>query len=174
MTIAEVLGWQDRIDPTSISEAAGRYQILEDTLRRLVQTYAIDPGRLFDAAAQDELAGYLLSEAGWDEWRSGALSSRGFGDELALIWAAFPRLSGPKRGRSEYHGLAGNRARASVEAIETVLANPDDTSLVQSIITSMGGPPSGAARAVLQPPPQKARLATSRVRAWSRDPFYSD
>ena len=33
MTIGEVLDWQDMIDPHYKSEAAGRYQIMEDTLR---------------------------------------------------------------------------------------------------------------------------------------------
>ena len=41
MSIREVLAWQDSIDATSRSEAAGRYQIMEDTLRGLVRSEGI-------------------------------------------------------------------------------------------------------------------------------------
>lgn len=50
MTVREVLAWQDRIDRYSKSEAAGRFQIIEDTLRGLVRKHGIDTSQLGSVA----------------------------------------------------------------------------------------------------------------------------
>ncbi len=120
MTVAEVLAWQDRIDSRYNSEAAGAYQILEDTLRGL----SVRPNMRFDVAGQDHCCMLLLRRRGWDR-----LESKGaawFGDQLAREWASLPVHSDQKgasrpvkRGQSYYAGDGLNKAHV---APETVLA----------------------------------------------------
>ncbi len=64
MTIAEVLAWQDSIDRLYNSEAAGAYQILEDTLRDIYRRAGCSASDLFDEATQDKLAMALLERRG--------------------------------------------------------------------------------------------------------------
>ncbi|MCY3877185.1 MAG: hypothetical protein OXF88_23205 [Rhodobacteraceae bacterium] len=105
MTLTEVLDWQESIRPKAISTAAGRYQIIHDTLARLVRTYRLDPNRLFSPATQDELGRLLIRECGY-----GRHTTTDFANCLAGIWAALPKVSGPDAGRSAWAGTAGNRA----------------------------------------------------------------
>ena len=112
MTVGEVLEWQKRIRPRVTSTAAGRYQIIHKTLTRIVDSYGIDPDLLFDAAMQDHLGELLLAECGYRQRDSTA-----FADCLAQVWAALPRVTGPKQGRSAWHGTAGNRALVTPEAV---------------------------------------------------------
>ena len=140
MTIREVLAWQDSIDAASKSEAAGRYQIMEDTLRGLVRSKGINQDRLYNADTQDELAQMLLKRRGWDPARTDYVKMC---NSIAYEWAAMPMCSGVKAGRSAYDGLAGNKALTSQEAFLAVLANGDDPSqvawaLTQSSIGSSG------------------------------------
>lgn len=108
MSIREVLAWQKRIRPRAVSTAAGRYQVIHDTLTRLVETYGIDPEQRFDPAIQDRLGRLLLDECGYGTRRKHA-----FANCLARTWAALPLVSGPSAGRSAWHGTAGNRALVS-------------------------------------------------------------
>ena len=142
MSIREVLAWQDSIDATSRSEAAGRYQIMEDTLRGLVRSEGIDQDRLFDGQTQDELATTLLKRRGWDPTRTDYVN---MGDAIAYEWAALPICSGFKAGKSAYDGLAGNHSLTSCEAYLEVLANGDDPSVVAWALTqsSVGGSGTG-------------------------------
>lgn len=64
MSIREVLAWQKQIRPRAVSTAAGRYQIIHDTLARLAETYGIDPEQRFDPAMQARLGQLLLDECG--------------------------------------------------------------------------------------------------------------
>ncbi|MCY3877539.1 MAG: hypothetical protein OXF88_25015 [Rhodobacteraceae bacterium] len=108
MSIREVLAWQKHIRPRAVSTAAGRYQIIRDTLTRLVKTYRIDPEQRFDPAMQDRLGQLLLDECGY-----GIHQKYAFANCLARTWAALPLVSGPFAGRSAWHGTAGNRALVS-------------------------------------------------------------
>ncbi|WP_226779019.1 D-Ala-D-Ala carboxypeptidase family metallohydrolase [Oceaniglobus trochenteri] len=92
MTVAEVLNWQDRIDGKYNSEAAGGYQIMEDTLRDLVRSEGLTGGELFDAAMQDRLAIALMRRRGLDDFLAGTISAETFGNNLALEWAGLPRV----------------------------------------------------------------------------------
>lgn len=49
LTVNEVLAWQDSIDRYYNSEAAGRYQVMEDTLRGLVRAGQVSGSARFDA-----------------------------------------------------------------------------------------------------------------------------
>jgi hypothetical protein len=121
MTIREVLAWQDRIDPLYRSEAAGRYQILEDTLRDLYVEAGMTLDSKFDKAGQDRLAMALLKRRGLDKFLHGYLSVNKFCNELAKEWASLPVVDGPKKGRSYYAGDGLNAAGVDVEPFVAVV-----------------------------------------------------
>ena len=112
MAIRDVLAWQASIRPTAVSTAAGRYQIIHATLKRLVKAHDIDAEQPFDAALQDRLGALLLGECGYAR-----RSRRDVANCLAGTWAALPRVSGPGAGRSAWHGIAGNRALVSPDEV---------------------------------------------------------
>lgn len=116
MTIAEVLDWQDGIDAMYPSEAAGRYQIMEDTLRPLPPSAGLLPSDLFNEANQDKLALVLLKRRGLDKYLAGVISADDFANSLAREWASLPLVSGPKKGRSAYAGDGLNKSHVSVDA----------------------------------------------------------
>ena len=116
MALRDVMAWQKRIQPRATSTAAGRYQIIQATLARLVEEYGIDPEQLFDAGMQDRLGGLLLTECGY-----GVRSKSAFANCLAGTWAALPRVSGPNAGRSVWDGIAGNRALVGPAAVMAFL-----------------------------------------------------
>jgi hypothetical protein len=135
MTIAEVLAWQERIDRTSRSEAAGRYQIMEDTLREyLVPTLGLTGREVFNAQTQDRLAYALMLRRGWNPRGSDYID---IANQLAREWAALPLVSGPNRGKSYHRNTKGakNRAQATPEAFLNVLMNGEDRAIVATAIT---------------------------------------
>ena len=115
MTIAEVLAWQDSIDARYPSEAAGRYQIMEDTLRPLPLAAGLVPSDLFNEANQDALATVLLKRRGLDRYLAGGMSAEDFANNLAREWASLPLVTGPHRGRSYYAGDGLNKSHVSVD-----------------------------------------------------------
>jgi muramidase (phage lysozyme) len=131
LTVERVLWWQDLIDPLYLSEAAGAYQIMEDTLRGLMKSGHVKGSEVFDKECQDRLALILLDRRGWEDAENGLLSPVAFGNELAKEWASLPMLSGPKKGQSYYGGI--NKALATVpeviaairEALELSPGNED-------------------------------------------------
>ena len=138
MTIRDVLAWQDGIDPEYRSEAAGAYQIMEDTLRGMVDNGQVDPGALFNQETQDEAALILLDRRGWAACEAGEISAEYFCDRLAREWASFPVQKQQKgafrtveRGQSYYTGDALNVARAApdelLDAVTTALSRSPST-----------------------------------------------
>lgn len=115
MTIAEVLAWQDSIDPLYRSEAAGKYQIMEDTLRGLYVEAGLGAKALFDEDNQDRLAEALLRRRGLGLYRSGAMTAEAFANSLAKEWASLPVVTGKKKGQSYYSGDGLNKALVNVE-----------------------------------------------------------
>ena len=120
MSVGAVLDWQVRVRRSGApSTAAGGYQIIHPTLKRLVNTYGISRARVFDAAAQDHLARLLISECG----RKGPKRNHPrYGNCLAGIWAALPLTHGPGTGRSAHHGVAGNKALTRPQTVLALLA----------------------------------------------------
>jgi muramidase (phage lysozyme) len=119
MTVSEVLAWQDRIDPRYRSEAAGAYQVMEDTLRGLVNSGHVDPNAMFDEATQDAVALLLIERRGLSKFVAGKMSAEEFADNLAREWASFPVVRDQKgasryvkRGQSYYAGDGLNKAHA--------------------------------------------------------------
>ena len=115
MTIAEVLAWQESIDARYQSEAAGRYQIMEDTLRPLPAEAGLKMYDLFNEANQDALATVLLRRRGLDKFIADQISAEEFANNLAREWASLPVVTGPKAGRSFYAGDGLNKSHVSVE-----------------------------------------------------------
>jgi muramidase (phage lysozyme) len=118
LTVTRVLWWQDVIDPLYRSEAAGAYQIMEDTLR----TLKVDQKRVFDAACQDDLALQLLDRRGWAKCEAGEMTPEAFGNALAREWASLPVITGPQRGKSYYDGDGLNSAHATPEEVMAAIA----------------------------------------------------
>ena len=122
LTIGHLLAWQDSIDPLYRSEAAGRYQIMEDTLRGpLIKEAGLTEASLFDEANQDRLAVALMKRRGLDRFLHGYLSVEAFCNELAKEWASLPVVSGPKKGRSHYDGDGLNKALVDVKPFIAVV-----------------------------------------------------
>jgi len=128
MTVGQVLQWQDSIDAKYQSEAAGRYQILEDTLRGLWREAGLQLTSLFDREGQDKLAIALLRRRGLTSYLEGKISTETFANNLAREWASLPLVSGKGKGRSAYAGDGLNKALVDVgpflAAVESVKAIP--------------------------------------------------
>ena len=107
MTINEVLAWQDSIDARYPSEAAGAYQIMEDTLRPLVPKMGLSGNEVFNEAMQDRLAIALMRGRGLDDYLAGRITADQFGLNLAKEWAGLPVPGGGGRGYYDGDGLNG-------------------------------------------------------------------
>ena len=129
MTIKEILDWQESIDRFQLSEAVGRYQIMEDTLRGYDNDKDAGPGSplytragltsasLFSPENQDKMATALLVGRGLNRFLNGTITREKFANNLANEWASLPIVTGPKTGLSAYAGdRAGNRALTTVQA----------------------------------------------------------
>lgn len=111
MTINQVLDWQARsVAAGSKSSAAGRFQIIQGTLKSARDALGLTGDELFDEATQTRLAIHLMKGRGLDDWRAGRISTDQFMDNMAQEWAALPRATGPNAGRSHYDGDGLNNA----------------------------------------------------------------
>lgn len=179
MTVGEVLDWQSRSRRAGApSTAAGAYQIIRTTLARLVRQHGISREVPFDSALQDRLAHHLLDECG----PLGPVETHAeYGNCLAGIWAGLPMTAGTRRGRSAYHGLAGNRALTSPESVLATLAGRKvaftPTASAPPAVTDSEVLAFGAIRlrrtkinAAMRDARAAGTLAPS-VRQWSFDPY---
>lgn len=95
MTVGEVLDEQKkRIAGGAKSTAVGGYQFVNETLERTVKKSGIDRNTKFTPDVQDRLADTLLSEAGYDDYKSGKITKSKMIDNLSKVWAAFPNSKG--------------------------------------------------------------------------------
>lgn len=124
MTVDQVLAWQDSIDRKYNSEAAGRYQFMEDTLRSLRSQGAVQGGETFSPAVQDRLAIHLMRRRGLDDYQAGRITASDFADKLAREWAGLPVTRTQRghrrqvsRGQSYYAGDGLNRSLVTPEAV---------------------------------------------------------
>lgn len=115
MTIKEVLNWQESVDSKYRSEAAGAYQIMEDTLRPLPPAAGLLTSDLFNEANQDALATVLLKRRGLNKYLAGGITVEEFANSLAKEWASLPVVTGVKKGRSFYDGDGLNKSHVPVE-----------------------------------------------------------
>lgn len=134
MTMQEIMDWQESIDATQLSEAVGRYQIMEDTLRGYNNDATLGPGNplysraglssgdLFTPENQDKMAIVLLDQRGLSKFIDGKLDKWSFANNLASEWASLPLVTGPNAGKSKYaNDAAGNRSLTSINAFLNVL-----------------------------------------------------
>jgi len=118
MTVTEVLEWQRQsIAAGSVSSAAGRYQIINKTLRKLVDMGVLSPTEKFSPAAQDRAARALMEGRGLSDYQSGRISATEFANNLSKEWAGLPVATGNNAGKSYYDGYAGNSATTTVERV---------------------------------------------------------
>lgn len=122
MTVREVLAWQDSIDSRYMSEAAGRYQIMEDTLRDQVKKGNVSLDQRFDSGTQDALAVSLMNQRGLASYQAGLIGAEDFAQELSKEWASLPAITQDRNGRSAkgqsyYAGDGLNKSHVSQKTI---------------------------------------------------------
>lgn len=128
MSISEVLAWQSHfVAQGNASSAVGRYQIINTTLSGLVSRQIVDAHQKFDEATQDRLAIALLERRGSLDYVTKQLGPEQFAANLAMEWAALPRVIGGDPNSSYYASDGLNKSRANVDevmkAIEPISAN---------------------------------------------------
>lgn len=118
MTIGQVRQYQQgMLARGAASTAAGRYQIMDTTLRGFVKSGRVSNSTQFSAATQDKLAIALMEQRGLDSYLAGTMSSKQFGHNLSMVWASLPRLDGNHPGQSYYQHDGLNHAFISVPEI---------------------------------------------------------
>lgn len=120
MTLSEVMAWQTRIRAQgAVSTAVGRYQFTRNTLREIISRFDVSADQLLNRRTQDYMARLLMYLCDFYDAQAEVTD---VGNCLAGRWAALPMLSGPKKGRSRYQGVAGNHARTSVTIFRATLS----------------------------------------------------
>lgn len=118
MAVGDVLKWQrDFVAAGNPSNAVGRYQFIEPTLRGLIDEMGIDAEAKFDESLQDRLAIRLLERRGARDYMTGTLSREDFAHNLSKEWAALPRVVGARPESSYYVGDGLNHAQIAVNDV---------------------------------------------------------
>lgn len=130
LTLDEVFTWQAAsVNAGSASSAAGKYQIINKTLKGLVDgAGVVSREDKFSPANQDKLCRKLLQQRGVDGFMAGSKSEAAFCLAMAQEWASLPviqRTQGQKRkvnpGESYYAGDGLNKSRiAPIQLIAAV------------------------------------------------------
>jgi muramidase (phage lysozyme) len=141
MTIGEILAWQEQIDnrPGVYSEAAGRYQIVEDTLRGfnnnkypnlqaainggegqtpLYERTGLSTGDKFSPENQDKMAITLLEGRGIKRFLAGSMTQYDFHTALAQEWASLSQV-----GKRDENGNIADMISHYESAINTAKVN---------------------------------------------------
>ena len=122
MTVAEVLEWQDEhVAQGNVSGAVGKYQIIKPTLLELIDELAINLNERFDERLQDRLAIALLERRGSVAYVGKKLTREQFAANLAMEWAALPKVSGPNPHESYYASDGVNKSNISVDEVYSAL-----------------------------------------------------
>lgn len=111
------------------SSAAGRYQIMQQTLQGLKMSLKLSGMELFSPDMQDRLAYQLLKQRSYASFATGAIDAVQFARKMAQEWASLPVLAQTQgahrniaRGETFYAGDRLNRALVSPEKFEAILA----------------------------------------------------
>ena len=130
LTLDEVFTWQAAsVNAGSASSAAGKYQIINKTLKGLVDgAGVVSREDKFSPANQDKLCRKLLQQRGVDGFMAGSKSEASFCLAMAQEWASLPviqRTQGQERkvnpGESYYAGDGLNKSRiAPIQLIAAV------------------------------------------------------
>jgi len=108
LTLDAVRGLQHDLVRTNGGSAIGRYQIIDETLERLIGSMGLAGSERFSPQLQDRMALQLAAEAGLQDWLNGRLDHGRFAENLSKVWAGMPRDAS---NASFYEGVAGNRAQ---------------------------------------------------------------
>lgn len=118
MTIEEVREWQrEFIAQGNASSAVGRYQIIDTTLDELITQLNLGATQKFDKTTQDKLAIALLERRGSSGYINRELTPEEFAANLAMEWAALPKINGKNGNASYYAGDGLNAALVKKEAV---------------------------------------------------------
>ena len=118
MTVQEVMTWQRQATKTAVSSAAGRYQVIRETLNGVVKQGVVSLNERYTPAVQDRIGAYLLAQTGY---RDGDSSNKVL-NRVSDVWAALPRVSGAGAGVSTYEGYAGNHALLDAQSYKQYAA----------------------------------------------------
>lgn len=122
MTVGEVLQWQeDHVRQGSVSNAVGKYQIIRPTLVGLVDQLKVDQNEKFDEALQDRLAIALLERRGAEAYVNSKLTREQFAANLAMEWAALPKVNGSDPSESYYAADGINKSNVTIDEVFTAL-----------------------------------------------------
>lgn len=97
------------------SSAVGRYQIVGQTLQRLMQRMGLSGSETFTPELQDAMALELMRMRGLDMWLSGEMTTDQFINGLSEEWASVPNSAG----NGSY---AGQRVGIDLAGLKKVLA----------------------------------------------------
>lgn len=115
MTLQQVLSWQeDHQNKGNVSNAVGKYQIIQPTLNGLIATLSLKLDEKFDENLQDRLAVKLLEQRGAHDYLMKKISREDFAANISMEWAALPKLKGDNPESSYYAGDGLNRSHISV------------------------------------------------------------
>ena len=112
MTVGEVMAAQARKEFV----AAGKYQIIPDTLKGLVDKKIVSKDDTFNKETQDKLATALIDEA----LKRAGTDTKKQQYELARIFAA---IADPNTGESYHKGVGNNKSSITTEQIQPILKN---------------------------------------------------
>lgn len=143
MTVNEIKQWQrDAARRGSKSVAVGGYQMITKTFNATVRDMGLTGDEIFDADLQDRMGMHLLNGRGYNKWINGQMTDDHFMDNLSMEWAALPRATGPKRGRSHYDKDGLNASRVGLDVVSQAL----EAGRTGAEWEFPGGTPSGGGR----------------------------
>lgn len=117
MTVAEVQALQRKHGKATGSSATGAYQVMRKTLSDLIDQGVVDPDEPFSEDVQNRIGMALLERRGYEDWKSGKLTTEEFTNRLALEWASLPGANG----RSAYEGVMNNKSTTDRTSFVTML-----------------------------------------------------
>lgn len=126
MTVAEVMKWQQEyVEKGAASNAVGRYQFMGTTLAGLVKQLRINTHDKFDEKMQDRLAIALMERRGSLQFVQKKITREQFAANLAMEWAALPKITGDNPHESYYAGDGLNQARISASEVLDAITKLD-------------------------------------------------
>jgi muramidase (phage lysozyme) len=109
MTIQEVMNLQRQLIGKGKMSAAGKYQVMYQTLAEVVGKMGLKYDQKFDAGVQDQIADFLIQRRGYMQYAKSATAEakERFLTNLSKEWAGLP--SGPS-GESYHKDVGNNKA----------------------------------------------------------------
>jgi len=104
------------------SSAVGRYQIIEPTLRGLVQELGVSEDEIFSQELQDRMGTALLNRRGYQDYLDGRITAEEFQAGMSKEWASVPD---PTTGQSYYGQHTGMTNEEFMEMLNTPAQSTD-------------------------------------------------